>query len=274
MMAIAARFTAPTAQGARSFPRQFAHAIDRWIFVFMAASFVAITLAGFIPDSLEKIAAVQSHARAPFPAILHVHAVLMASFLLLLLAQTSLAATGNISWHKRLGAMVAVVVPALVVVGFLLVPVIYHAAVEAVQHAAPSARGKLLANLARRENVLLMQLRMGALFPVLLAIGLAARKRDAGLHKRMMILATVVVLPPSIDRIAWLPGTFPQSMWSTEAYIVLAIAPMLLWDVLRTHSVHRAYIIWIAVSLPFVAVLHTLWDTPWWHATAHHLLAG
>ena len=32
-----------------------AHAIDRWIFVFMAAWFIAIVLAGFIPDSLMKV---------------------------------------------------------------------------------------------------------------------------------------------------------------------------------------------------------------------------
>ena len=33
-----------------------AHAIDRWIFVFMAAWFIAIVLAGFIPDSMVKVA--------------------------------------------------------------------------------------------------------------------------------------------------------------------------------------------------------------------------
>jgi hypothetical protein len=44
-------------------------------------SFIVITLTGFIPDSLQKIAAVQSGARPPFPVVLHMHAVLMGSFL-------------------------------------------------------------------------------------------------------------------------------------------------------------------------------------------------
>ena len=50
---------------------------DRWIYVFMAALFIATTLAGFIPDSLAKIAAVEAGQRAPFPPVLHLHAVLM-----------------------------------------------------------------------------------------------------------------------------------------------------------------------------------------------------
>ena len=42
-----------------------AHAIDRWIFVFMAAWFIAIVLAGFIPDSLMKIEMVRTGQRPP-----------------------------------------------------------------------------------------------------------------------------------------------------------------------------------------------------------------
>src|SRR5262245_4473613 len=71
-----------------------ANPIDRWIFVSMAVWFIVVTLTGFVPDSLAKIAAVQAGDRPPFPLVLHLHAVLMASFLLLVLAQTTLMATG------------------------------------------------------------------------------------------------------------------------------------------------------------------------------------
>ena len=99
--------------------------IDRWIYVFTAASFVAVVLAGFIPSSLGKIAAVQAGERPPFPPVLHMHAVLMGSFLLLLLSQTWLIATGRASSH---GALIAGdgARPALVIVGFFLVPATYH----------------------------------------------------------------------------------------------------------------------------------------------------
>src|SRR6476660_219209 len=80
-----------------------AHAIDRWIYVFMAAWFIVIVLVGFIPDAMMKVALVKAGARPPFPPILHVHAVLMGSFLLLLLAQTWLMATGRKALHMQLG---------------------------------------------------------------------------------------------------------------------------------------------------------------------------
>ena len=101
-------------------------ALDRWIFVFMAAWFIAIILTGFIPDSLMKVAAVKAGQRPPFPLVLHFHAVLMGSFLLLLLAQTTLMASGRSAQHKRLGMAAMVLAPALVIVGFILVPTIYH----------------------------------------------------------------------------------------------------------------------------------------------------
>jgi hypothetical protein len=78
-----------------------AHAIDRWIFVFMAAWFIAIVLAGFIPDSLMKIGMVKAGARPAFPLVLHMHAVLMGSFLLLLLGQSWLMATGRSGLTKE-----------------------------------------------------------------------------------------------------------------------------------------------------------------------------
>src|SRR5262249_27682748 len=98
-----------------------AHAIDRWIFVGMASWFIAIVLTGFIPDSLMKIEMVRTGQRPPFPLVLHLHAMLMGSFLLLLLAQAWLMATGRCEQHKRLGMAAMVIAPALVVVGFILV---------------------------------------------------------------------------------------------------------------------------------------------------------
>src|SRR5687767_3584290 len=103
-----------------------AHSIDRWIFVGMAAWFIAIVLTGFVPDSLMKVEMVKAGARAPFPFVLHLHAVLMGSFLLLLLGQTVMMATGRCELHKRVGIAAFVLVPALVVVGFILAPTMYH----------------------------------------------------------------------------------------------------------------------------------------------------
>lgn len=249
-----------------------AHAIDRWIFVFMAAWFIAIVLAGFIPDSLMKVELVRSGQRPPFPPVLHIHAVLMGSFLLLLLAQTWLMATGRNAQHMRLGMLAMILAPALVIVGFILAPTMYHMLWEGAQAAPPGKQEELQGALGIWENILLIQIRIGILFPLFLAIGLKARGRNAGMHKRMMFLATVMALPAGIDRIPWLASTMPGSPMSPDLYTLLAIAPMFLWDVLRNRGIHPAYVIWLAVNLPFAIAVHGLWDTPWWHQTARQIM--
>src|SRR3954465_1384425 len=110
-----------------------AHALGRWIFVAQAVCFIALVFTGFIPDSLTKVAAVQAGQRPPFPLVMHIHAVLMGSFLLLLLAQRSLVATGRSALHRRLGLTAMVLAPALVVAGLVLAPTNYHAVWNAAQ---------------------------------------------------------------------------------------------------------------------------------------------
>ena len=246
--------------------------VDRWIFVFTAASFIAIVLAGFIPDSFMKIAMVEGGQRPPFPLVMHMHAVLMGSFLLLLLAQTWMMATGRCAFHMQLGLLAMVLAPALVLVGFALVPTMYYETWSAMQSAPPEARAKLQELLTIKENIMLLQIRIGILFPLFLAIALKARGRNAGVHKRMMILATVMAMPAGIDRIPWLAHTMPGSPLSPDLYTLLAIAPMFMWDVLRNRNVHPAYVIWLIVNLPFAIALHGLWDTPWWHQTARQIM--
>jgi hypothetical protein len=249
-----------------------AHSVDRWIFVFMAVWFIAIVLAGFIPSSLGKVAAVQAGERPPFPIVMHMHAVLMGSFLLVLMTQTWLMATGRSANHMRLGLAGAALGAALVIVGLVLVPTMYHQLWQGAQVAPPGVREQLQDRVLVVDNIMLLQLRIGILFPVFLAIAFKARGKNPGMHKRMMFLATAMALPAGIDRIPWIPHSMPASPLSPDLYTLLAISPMVLWDVLRNHSVHPAYLIWLAVNIPFAIAVHGLWGTDWWHAAARQLM--
>lgn len=249
-----------------------AHAIDRWIYVFTAGLFIVITLTGFIPDSIMKMGMVRAGERPPFPIVMHMHAVLMASFLLLVFAQTWLMATGRREQHMRLGIAAFVLAPLLVIVGFILAPTMYHETWNAVQSAPPAKRAELQQLLSIKEDILLLQTRIGILFPLFLAIGLRARGVNAGLHKRMMILAPAYALAAGIDRISWLPTTLPASPVGSDLWVLSAVSPMFVWDVVRNKSVHRAYWIFFAVSLPAALVVYSLWDKPWWHATARQIM--
>jgi hypothetical protein len=252
-----------------------AHAIDRWIYVFSAALFIAIILTGFIPDSLEQIAAVQAGQRPPFPLVLHLHAVLMASFMLLLLTQTVLVATGRSELHMKVGLAAFVIVPALVLVGIVLVPTMYHQVSDALKGPIPPAvRGQLQKLVLLLDNIMLLQFRVGILFPLFVALALNARRLDPGFHKRMIILASAVPLPAAIDRITWLPTTLPASPLASDLYVLVAAAPIFVWDVVRNRRIHPAYLIWTTVYVLVSLLLYWAWNTPWWHAAAHRIMGA
>lgn len=249
-----------------------AHSLDRWIFVAMALWFIGIVLTGFIPDSMMKLAMIRTGARAPFPTILHIHAVLMGSFLLLLLAQTAMVATGRCALHKQVGIAAFVLVPALVVVGLLLAPAMYWQAWGGAHFGPPHVRAALAPVVPLLENILLLQISAGLLFALFMTIALRARATHSGLHKRMIFLATAVPLGAAIDRMAWLPSSMPASPWATDAYVLAALAPLFIWDVARHRRVHRAYRLFLAIYLPAVALVAIAWDKPWWHDAAHRIM--
>ncbi len=244
--------------------------LDRWIFVVMAGWFIAITLTGFIPSSLSKIEMVRSGARPDFPIALHVHAVVMGAFLCLLLVQTWLAATGRQVYHARLGIVGAVLAIAIVVSAAVMIPTLYHETWDALQVAPPVARAKLQATLYRSEGLLARQISLGILFSLFMTIALLARTRDSGLHKRMIFLAIGLAISAGASRIPWLP--IAPSLTSADLYSLAAISPLFVWDVVRNRRVHRAYVIWLAACLPFVAMVHLFFDAPWWHAIARRIL--
>jgi hypothetical protein len=249
-----------------------ARSIDRWIFVAMALWFIGIVLVGFIPDSMMKLGMIRAGARAPFPLILHLHALLMGSFLLLLLAQTSMVATGRCALHKQVGVAAFVLVPALVVVGLILAPTMYFQAWGGAHFGPPEVRAALAPVVPLLENILLLQISAGVLFASFMTIALRARAMDSGLHKRMVFLATAVPLGAAIDRMAWLPSSMPVSPWATHAYVLAALAPLFVWDVLRHRRVHRAYGLFAGLYVPAALLVNLAWDKPWWHAAAHRIM--
>lgn len=251
--------------------KPLALAVDRWIWVFMAAFFIAITLTGFIPDSLGKLAMLRTGARPPFPPILHVHAALMGSFLLLLFTQSWLMATDRPGRHMLLGRVAFVLVPAIIVTGFVLVPTMYQQVWNGAQTAPPPIREQLGQTLRFLDNIALLQLQAGVLFSIFIVLALRARRRDPGFHKRMMFLATALPLQAAIDRIEWLPSIHSGPL-VTDLYTLLIVSPLFLWDVVRQQAVSRVYLVWLGLFLPVAVAVQLLWDTPGWHALVPRVL--
>ena len=249
-----------------------ANVVDRWIYVFTAATFVAVILTGFIPDSFRQIAAIQAGQRPAVPIYTHIHAILMGSFYALILGQTVLVATDKRAWHMRLGWVSAILFPALVVAGIVLVVSNYHRLWSDMTVAPTAIKQQLQGLLAFSDNVLLFQLREIIIFVPLMWIALRARTRASGLHKRLILLAAAPLLSAAFDRIFWLPTTFPGSPTASEVYTLLAVTPLFIWDLARNRTVHGAYLLFAAFYVPLTIAVHSLWDTPWWYSTAPHIL--
>jgi hypothetical protein len=249
-----------------------AHALDRWIYVISAGLFILIVLVGFIPDSMMKAEMVKAGLRAPFPPILHAHAVLMGGFLLFLFSQTWWVATGQQARHERFGPVGALLAAALVVVGFILAPTMYHQVADGLKIAPPGALPAMRELLTHLDNILLLQVQAGVLFALFIGLGLAARRTDPGFHKRMMLIAPTMALGAAFARMTWLPTTMPHSPLAIHLYQLLALAPLFVWDVLRNRRIHRAYLILGATYVPLSLLVEYLWGTPWWHDMAHRIM--
>lgn len=246
--------------------------IDRWIYVFTATSFIAIVLTGFVPDSIARIAGIRAGTLLPFPLAIHFHAVLMGSFLLLLLGQTVLVAMDKRNWHMQLGIAAAVLIPAVFVATLIAVPTVYHGYWNAAQTAPAPVREQIQSFLPILDDILLLQLREAVIFPVLMWVALRSRVRNPGLHKRLIFLASAPLLAAAFDRIHWLPTTMPSAAAGSDLYTLLAVSPLFIWDLVRNHGLHRAYLFFAVLYIPLTAVMYSVWDTPWWHATARQIM--
>lgn len=231
---------------------------DHYLYVFMAALFFVVAVVGFGPSS----SAILNGTIPSPPLVVHIHAALMTTWLLLLLVQTSLKATNHIQLHRNLGMVSFVLAPAIWLTILAVTYIRYHDMTAA-------GAGDI------GSNILMLQIRGAVLFPIFFIWAIRARKNDTETHKRMMLMSTLVLIDAAIARMSWLPGNaMPVSYDMVHIYVLLLIAPALIFDKLNHGKVHRAYIIGLAMLVPWMIVTSFLWNSPWWLETAPKLLGA
>jgi hypothetical protein len=228
---------------------------DRPIFLVMAWLLFATAVAGFAPSS----AAILS-GRTTVPLVVHVHAACMFSWLLLLVTQASLVATGRLRLHQTLGVASFVVAPA-VLAAMITVTIVRYGAMSDAGYGDVAS------------DILLLQIRSIVLFPTFFIWAIATRRTTPDMHKRMMLLATLVLIDAAIARMPWLPWNVTRTSYDiVHGYLLLVLAPALLFDLIRLGRVHRAYVIGLALLLPWMVATSFLWDSPGWLRTAPLLM--
>ena len=231
-------------------------AADRPIYLFTTLLFLATAVAGFAPRS----AAILAGEMPTPPLVVHLHAAIMLSWLLLLVTQASLAASGRIALHRTLGAVSYVLAPALFVALVAVTIVRYGDLTEVGAGAVAS-------------NILALQMRSIVLFPAFYLWAIAARKTAPETHKRAMLVATLVLVDAAIARMSWLPGTNSASTYDgVHLWLLVLLLPALVSDLARYGRVHRVYVIGLALLLPWIVATHFVWNDPQWHAFAASLM--
>ena len=160
----------------------------RYFFVAMAFIFIVMAVVGFGQD-YQMIYA--QHITIFWFA--HVHGALLTAWLLIFLTQTILAARGNLAFHRKLG-LFAVAIGLLVWISMGIV--IFHA------HIGYPPHDKIAWAI-----VLFLVLIMN-LFGLFFGWGVMVRKNAAS-HKRLLFLATLMLITAGFNRVLLYAGVDP-----------------------------------------------------------------
>jgi hypothetical protein len=212
--------------------------LERWFYASMALLFASAAIIGFTPNSIAILAGTKQNP----PLLIHIHAVAMSSWLLLLSIQAVLVASGNLRFHKRVGMVSLVLAPIIVVI-------MISVAFPLFQHDEHTyGRG-------------LIQIKRITLFSIFYVWAFVSRKRDPEAHKRLMFLATLVVLDAAFNRMRWfLPNFgFSNSLAVLHTYELLLLVPLFAYDLAKRGSIHWVYLIGTTMIIAFSIIAATFW---------------
>ncbi|HEY5749474.1 MAG TPA: hypothetical protein VIU12_25575 [Chryseolinea sp.] len=165
--------------------------------------------------------------------LIHFHAAVYVLWLLLFIGQVTLAATGHLTLHKRLG-------PWLMGLGVLVI--VMGLAITFERFGAEIAAG----NLAVGQRKLFGPLRDMVFFAPFLWAGWNWRHKPE-IHKRLMIVATTILLIAAVGRMIFLGRPVPEwkflLIWPLPVYIGMV------HDFLTKKLIHPVYIIGIFAML-------------------------
>ena len=209
---------------------------DNIFFPAMTLVILAVVVYGFAESYF-----LAGMVRAKLPnALVHIHGALFVSWILLLLVQTGLVAVRRVRWHMTLGILGLILPPLMIVFGTLTV-------FDSIRRAGTPVPPQIL---------LVGDIEPLMLFAGLVTWGLLDRRKPAS-HKRLMVLSTLAIVAPAIDR--W-PILHHQILGTLGVYLAL---PLLLfaYDLWSLRRIHRStwvpYVIMIVLGFTLLPLSQT-----------------
>jgi hypothetical protein len=171
----------------------------------------------------------------PVPAYLHVHGATVTAWFVWLIVQASLVNVNRIDIHRRIGMLGAVIGVAVIPAGLMatlqFVPRLPEMGFQ-FEQASWFITWIVWAN---------FHMLLG--FVAFLVAALMLRRRT-DIHKRLMLLATISLMPPPLARIAQNLGyMLEQETIFVTAIWLLLVVPILIYDVVTTRRIHPATVV-------------------------------
>lgn len=158
---------------------------DQRFFTRMAMALAALIVFGFAQWALRGFV-----APLKTPIWIHLHGILMLSWLALIVAQNTLAESGNIAQHRRLGWSGTTLVPAIMVLG-----IVSGRMAIALHRVPPFFTDAYFLSLTHVEVVA---------FGTMVTAAMTLRQ-DTQWHRRLMFGATVILMEPALGRLLPMP---------------------------------------------------------------------
>jgi hypothetical protein len=197
---------------------------ERFFYIGMTLAFVTTVFAGFARTFYLR----PYFEARPLIPLLILHGIVFTSWLVLFVTQTTLVASNRTRIHRRLGIAGAVLATLMVLIG--TTTAIIRAKVIDVRPGSPPA-------------LVFLTIPLGDMlvFAVIVGAGFYFRRR-AEVHKKLMLLATIAILPAVVAR---LPFAFIQQGGPLAFFGLtdLFIVPLLLYDLVTRGRPHRATVL-------------------------------
>ena len=236
----------------------------RWFYVWMAGACALIAFGGFAPTYWLQLAP-GTFVGSP---LLHLHGWLFSAWTFYFVAQTTFVAMGRLERHRTWGLAGISLATAMVLVGFA-------AADEVLTRRLAAGFGD------RARAFHIVSTSMAALFGAFVVAAIVLVRRPE-VHKRLMLLATISILPPAIARVFYAvnvgmgaglrPGLAgPRTVESVLLSALLAdllIVAAMTYDWRKRGRIHPAYLMGGGIIVAVQLLRAPLSKTQWWYSIA------
>ena len=231
---------------------------DRRLFMWISLAIVVFVFVGF-----SRTYYLHSFFHQPSPSgFLQFHGALMSGWIVLLFGQSALASAGQVRLHRQIGTLGACYASLIPIVGS--VATFRAAAREVAAHSAFAAS---------QLDVLALELTQVILFSSLVACAIWLRNRPE-YHKRLMLLATLCILPNVIVRISLaLPFALFQSNQTILLLWIFLVAVIVSIDSVRRKRLHPALGYGAPIAIVMLGLAYFIGRTDAWQTFGTRLVS-